>query len=245
MTGQLRSELLKQRSTPTTILLVVTMTGLVALAIAMHVLTPAAESIATREYQLRVFEAGTNIGMLFAALLGAIAITAELRYGTIRPTFLVTPRRWPVVAAKLMVSAAAGFLLGLLAEGIMAAAATAAFTARDIAIQLDTGDYVQILGGGMVAAALWATIGVGVGALVRNQIGAVIGLCAWVLVVENLLLGFVPRLGAYTPSAAGLSLTGQTEGHLLSPAAAAILLVAYAIALSAVGLMATVRRDVA
>ena len=245
MTGHLRAELLKQRSTPTTAILVLAMAGLVGLAIAMHVVVPAADSISTREYQMKVFVAGTNIGMLFAAILGAIAITAELRYGTIRPTFLVTPRRWPVVTAKVVVSAAAGLLLGLIAEGLMAGAATAAFSARGIAIQLEAGDYLQVLGGGMAAAALWAMIGVGVGALVRSQVGAVVGLCAWVLVIENLLLGFVPRTGAYTPGAAGLSLTGQTGDGLLAPAAAAALLVVYAVVVSAAGWSATVRRDVA
>ena len=145
MIGTLRSELLKQRSTRTTLLLFVTMVALVALVVAMHVLAPSAATLATRSMQLRVFQVGSGIGMLFAGLVGAISITAELRYGTIRPTFLVSPRRGPVIAAKLVVGLLTGIIFGLLSQGIMAAAATAAFSARGVVNTLGTGDYVQIL----------------------------------------------------------------------------------------------------
>ncbi|MCL4368816.1 MAG: ABC transporter permease [Actinobacteria bacterium] len=245
MIGQLRAELLKQRSTQTTLLLLVAMVGLVVLAVAMHVLVPAAATLSTRAEQLNVFAVGTSIGMLFASLVGAIAITAELRYGTIRPTFLATPRRGPVVAAKLMVSALAGIVFGFFGEGLMAGAVTAAFSARGIVNQLGTGDYLQLLAGGMVAAALWAMIGVGVGALVRSQEAALIGLCAWMLMVENLLIGFVPRTGRFMPGAAGLAIAGQTGRQLLAPAVGALLLVLYALAISAAGWVMTLRRDIA
>src|SRR6266496_3290048 len=99
MSGQLRAELLKQRSTQTTLFLFLAMFGLVALASALHVLAPSPSILASRRHQLEVFEVGTRAGMLFAGLVGAMAITTEIRYGTIRPTFLVTPRRSPVIVA--------------------------------------------------------------------------------------------------------------------------------------------------
>jgi ABC-2 type transport system permease protein len=177
--GPFRAELLKQRSTQTMIALFSAMFGLVALAIALHVLTPAVSELATRADQLSTFEAGTRIGMLFAGLSGALAITAEYRYGTIRPTFLVTPTRWPVIVAKLAVSGSVGLVFGLVAGGLMAGAAGAGLAARGIDIQLTSDDYVRLLVGGMAAAALWAIVGLGVGAVVRNQIATVVGLCTW------------------------------------------------------------------
>jgi ABC-2 type transport system permease protein len=245
MIGQLRAELLKQRSTSTTLLLFAAMIGLVALAIAMHVLVPPVASVSARGAQMQVFEAGTSIGMLFAGLVGAMAITAELRYGTIRPTFLVTPRRGPVVAAKLITSALLGILFGLFAEGLMAGAATAAFSARGITDQLAAGDYLQLLAGGMAAAALWAIIGVGIGALARSQVGALVGLCAWALMVENLLMGFVPRVGRFMPGAAGEAIAGQSGHHLLAPALGTLLLAAYALVFAVAGWVAVDRRDIA
>jgi hypothetical protein len=108
------------------------MVGLVALAVALHVLALGKAHLSTNAHQLEVFQVGTRAGMIFAGLAGALAITAEIRYGTIRPTFLVTPRRGPVIAAKLLVGALVGVIFGLLAEGLMATAATIAFSARGI-----------------------------------------------------------------------------------------------------------------
>src|SRR6266496_2604209 len=243
MSGQLRAELLKQRSTRTTLFLFLAMFGLVALASALHVLAPSPADLASRGHQLEVFEVGTRVGMLFAALAGALAITAEIRYGTIQPTFLVTPRRGPVLAAKLAVATLVGIAFGLLAEGLMAGATTVALSARGIDVQLTSGDYLQLLGGGTAAAALWAAIGLGVGALIRNQVATLVGLCAWMLLVENLLLPFVPGAGRFTPGAAGLALAGSIADKLLTPAPAALALALYAVA-AAAGWVGTLRRDI-
>ena len=243
MIGLLRAELLKQRSTPTTLLLFLAMFGLVAFAVAIHALALGADQLSTRSHQLEVFQVGTRAGMLFAGLMGVIAFTAELRYGTIRPTFLVTPRRGPVIAAKLAVSGLAGLLFGLLAEGLMLVAATVAFAARGIENQLTGADYLQLLLGGGAAAALWAAIGLGVGALVRNQAGAIVGLCVWILLVESTSDGFVPGAARLMPGGVGLSLAGNVDK--LSVAVATLLLVLYAAAASAAGWLATLRRDIA
>ena len=245
MNGALRAELLKQRSTQTVLALLLAMVGLVGFAIALHVVTPDASELASRSDQLPSFEVGTRVGMLFAALAGALAITAEFRYGTIRPTFLVTPRRTPVIAAKLAVSALTGLVFGLIAEALMAGAVSVALAARGIDNQLTSGDYIRLLGGGMAAAALWATIGVGVGALVRNQVSALVGLCAWLLLVEHLIPSDAAR---YTPGNAGLALAIEASHTQLAPsvstlAVGALALPLYAAAVSAAGWRATLRRD--
>jgi hypothetical protein len=245
MIGPLRAELLKQRSTQTVFALLAGMFGLVGLAIALHVLTPAASALATRSDQLPSFEVGTRVGMLFAALVGALAITAEFRYGTIRPTFLVTPRRGPIIAAKIIVGALSGLVFGLVAEGLMAGAVSVALAARGIPNQLTSSDYLRLLTGGMAAAALWATIGVGVGAFIRNQVGTLVGLCAWLLLIEHLIPSDVAR---YTPGNAGLALAIQAAHTQLAPsvstlAVGALALPLYAAAATAAGWYTTLHRD--
>src|SRR5262249_32745417 len=183
-------ELVKQGSTQTTLFLFLAMFGLVALAVTMHAVALGANDLSTRAHQLDVFQVGSRAGMLFAGLAGAITITAEIRYGTIRPTFLVSPRRGLVIAAKLSVSALVGVVFGLLAEGLMAGDAAVAFAIRGIPNQLTGADYAQLLAGGAAAAALWAVGGVGIGALVRNQVGALVGLCAWMFIVESISSSF-------------------------------------------------------
>jgi hypothetical protein len=241
--GQLRSELLKQRSTETTLYLFLAMFGLVALAVTMHVLALGADDLSTRTHQLEVFQVGSRAGMLFAGLAGAIAITAELRYGTIRPTLLVTPRRSPVLAAKVAIATLVGIAFGLIAEGLMVADASVGFAARGIDNQLTGGDYLQLLTGGAAAAAFWAAAGVGVGALVRNQVGALVGLCAWMFLVETTSESFVPGFARFLPGSAGNALAGNSDK--LSAAVAALLLLLYASAVAAAGWRSTLRRDIA
>jgi hypothetical protein len=190
-----------------------------------------------------VFQVGTKVGMLFAALSGAMAVTAEIRYGTIRPTFLVTPRRSPVIAAKLCVSALAGLIFGLLAEGLMAGAAAVGFAARGIPLELTGGDFARLVLGGGAAATAWAIVGLGIGAVLREQVPALIGLVAWILLVETLLVGFLPHPSRLLPGVAGSELAGNTSD--LAAGYAAILLVLYAAAAASVGWVATLRRDVA
>ena len=248
MTAQIRSELLKQRTTRTTRLLVFWLIGLVLLVVLLHVFSFSAGTLSRHENQLKVLGLGTTIGALFAALLGAMSITAEIRHGTIRPTFLATPRRTLVIAAKVTTSALAGIGLGLLAAALTAGTETAALAARGIDIQLDSGDYLQVLAGGALAAALFGAIGVGVGAVVRNQVPAVVGICVWLLFLEPLLLGDIPALGKFGPEASAGAIAGaiqtQIGSDLLAPGLGAVVLVAYAAAASCVGAIATEKRDV-
>lgn len=248
MRALLLAELLKQRSTRTALGLFAAMLGLVLLAVLLHGFGLPAEDLGSTHVQLMVLGRGEFLGVLFAALLGAMSITAEIRHGTIRSTFLVTPRRARVVAAKVSVSILIGTGFGLVAGAAAAAAGTAALRARGIDVQLDQGDYVLLVVGSAGAAALWAAIGVGVGALVRNQVPTLIGICAWLLFVEGLLAGDVAGglgdVGRLLPGAAAAAISGQDPGTLLAPAVGLLLLALYAAAAALAGSLALSRRDV-
>jgi ABC-2 type transport system permease protein len=247
MSAELRAELFKQRTTRTNLGLVAAMLALVLAAVLMHGLLLPAEDLAGDDDQLQVvFGWGEVMGALFAALLGAMTFTAEFRHGTIRPTLLVTPRRGRVVAAKLLAGLLIGAAFGLLAAGASAGAASAALAARGIDIQVQASDYAVLVLGTAGAGALWAAIGVGVGAAIRNQVPVLVGICAWLLFVETVLVGdanLVGDLGRFTPGALGNAASGQEP--LLAPGLALILLALYATAAVAAGWLATTRRDVA
>jgi ABC-2 type transport system permease protein len=243
------SELLKQRTTRASLILLVWMVALILLVVLLHVLSLSTSHLSTVDGQLKVVGWGTGIGALFASLLGAMSITAEIRHGTIRPTFLATPRRERVLAAKLAAGALIGVAVGLLAEGLTAAIEAAGLAARGIHIHLTAGDYVQLLAGGATAAALFAAIGLGIGAIVRQQVGAVVGLCVWLLLIETTLIGNVPSAGKFAPGAAAGAIAGaiqtQSASKLVAPGAAVVLLAAYAAVAAAAGVVLTNRRDVA
>jgi ABC-2 type transport system permease protein len=247
--AQLRSELLKQRTTRTGLGVFAAMLGLVTLAILLHGLGLPADRLRSETDQITVlFGRGELLGVLFAALLGALSMTAEIRHGTIRPTFLITPRRGRVVAAKVAVSMAIGAGFGLAACALALAVGATALGARGIDIRSDGGDYALLVAGGAAAAALWAAIGVGLGAIVRNQVPTVIAICAWLLFVEGLLVGDVTGLGdvaRFAPGAAAAAITGQDPAALLAPGIGLVVLGAYAVAAALAGARATTHRDVA
>jgi ABC-2 type transport system permease protein len=246
--AQLRSELLKQRSTPTGLGLFAAMIGLVLLAVLLHGLGLPVKSTDDASEQLMILGRGEFLASLFGALLGALSITAEIRHGTIRPTFLVTPSRGRVIAAKVLASTAIGAGFGLVAGALAAGVGTAALRARGVEVQLDTGDYGLLVAGSMAAAALLAAIGVGVGAIVRNQVPTVVGLCAWLLFVEGLLVGDVTGLGdigRFAPGGAAAAISGQDPDTLLAPGIGLVVLTLYAAGAAVVGSLATTRRDVA
>jgi len=244
----LRAELLKQRSTRTGLGLFATMLGLVLLAVLLHGFGLPAEDLGRPHVELMVLGRGEFLAALFAALLGAMSVTAEFRHGTIRATFLITPRRGRVVAAKVVVSTLVGTGFGLAAGAVATVAGTAALRARGIDLLLDRGDYVLLVVGAAGAAALWAAIGVGVGAIARNQVPTLIGICAWLLFVEGLLAGDVAEnlgdIGRLLPGAAAAALSGQDPGTLLAPAVGLVLLAVYAVVAALVGALAISRRDV-
>jgi ABC-2 type transport system permease protein len=245
--AQLRSELYKLRSTWTAAGLAAAMLALILLAVLMHASEGSATSLATLSRQRGIMiGVGENIGALFAALAGALSITGEIRHGTILPTLLVTPRRGRVVAAKTITAAATGLVFGLLATGTAAGAASLALASRGLAIRIGGGDYALLLAGGAAAGALWAVIGLGAGAVVRSQVPTVVGLLAWVLFVENVVLGEVPSIAKFAPGALGQGLAGSDAvGVLSTPALAAALLALWAAAAALAGHAATTRRDFA
>jgi ABC-2 type transport system permease protein len=248
VTAQLRSELLKQRTTRTNLALLAWMAGLVVLVVALHVLSFGVDDLSRDGNQMKILGLGTLIGALFAALMGAMSITGEFRTGTIRPTFLVAPRRTRVIAAKVVASMLAGLGVGLAAAALTAGVATAGLAARGIHIELGGGDFAQLLAGGALAAALFAAIGVGVGAVVRNQVAAVVGLCVWLLFLEPLLLGDVPSVAKYAPEASAGAIAGAIQSQiadaLVAPALGVALLVAYAGLAALAGSLLIARRDV-
>jgi len=245
MIAQLRSELLKQRSTSTALGLLVALLGLVALAVLLHGVGLSSADLAERDNQLMVFGRGEFLGALFAALLGAMSITSEIRHGTIRPTLLVCPRRRRVVAAKAGVGVLLGAGFGLAASALAAGVGAVTLRGRGIDVQLDGGDYALLVAGGTAAAALWAAIGVGIGAIVREQVPTLVGIAAWLLFVEGLFGGNLADVSRFAPGTLGMAVSGQEPDTLLAPGISFVLLALYAAAAGFAGALATDRRDIA
>jgi ABC-2 type transport system permease protein len=243
MTDQLLSELRKMRSTRTNLGLLGGMVALVVVFLLTIGLTGTSGDLADHDHQHRVFSVATQAA-LFAALIGVMAITSEFRHGTIRPTFVVTPHRGRVVAAKVISSLLMGLLFGALAVGLAFGIGYAVFAARGAHLVLDRNDVLLLVLGTIAVTALWSALGVGLGAVVKNQVFAVIALLVWTGLVNPILDGALPGVGRYTPIAASASLTADPASYLLSPLGGGLLLIAYAAVFVAAGGMLVARRDV-
>lgn len=243
MIAQIRAELLKIRSTRTTIGLILGMIALILLFTLLNGLLTHASELASKGNQRSFLSLGSLAG-LFSALAGALLVTSEYRYGTIRPTVLFNPARSRVLSAKVIAGALAGVAFGVIGEAIGWAIGYAILDGRGITVALDSSDIVLLTLGGLAGVALWGAIGAGLGAIIHNQVGAVITLLAWGFVVDTLLFGLAPSVGRFMPTRAADAMMGLKVGHLLSPAAGAVVLIAWAAALAATGIALTARRDI-
>ncbi len=243
MISQIRAELLKIRSTRTTIGLILGMISLILLFTLLTGLLTHPPALMGKENQRQLLNIGSLAGV-FSALAGVLLVTSEYRYGTIRPTILFNPARSQVLTAKIVAGMLAGIVFGVIGEGIGWAIGLVILDGRGITIALNTSDVLLLGLGGLAGVALWGAIGTALGTIIRNQVGAVITLLAWGFVVDNLLFGLVPSVGRYTPTRASDALTGLTTQHLISPAAGAIILIAWAVLLGVVGIGLTGRRDI-
>jgi ABC-2 type transport system permease protein len=240
---QIRAELLKIRTTRTTIALILGMMALILLITLLTGLLTHPSGLASREDQRELLSTSSLAGV-FAALAGVLLVTSEYRFGTIRPTILFNPVRSHVLAAKVAAGALAGIAFGVVGEAIGWAVGYAVLDGRGTTVVLGSGDVLLLTLGGLAGAALWGAIGASLGAIIHNQVGGVITLLAWGLVIDNLLFGLVPSVGRFTPTRASDALMGLRVDHLVSPGAGAITLIAWASALGILGIALSVRQDI-
>lgn len=192
-----------------------------------------------------VFGLAGNASIL-SLVLGIIGTTQEYRHRTATPTFLASPHRGRVVAAKLGAYLVAGIPFALVACVVDVVVVLLYAGGRGAAPSLDA-DALQVLAGAAVSVVLYTVIGVGLGALLRNQVGAIVGALVYLFVIENIIggIGAISGIYKWLPGGASAALTATTEGpDLLNQWQGGVLLVAYALVFSIVGTLLAVRRDV-
>jgi ABC-2 type transport system permease protein len=246
MTRLIGAEMFKLRTTRTFYGLVGGALGLVLLIVVLATATSGKGDVTLRD-AIGI----SGFAQVFALLLGIIAVTSEFRHGTITPSLLLVPDRVKLMLAKLGASLSTGFVLGLAATGIAALLGSLILDARGVASVLTGSDVTKMIAGGTAAAGLYAALGVGVGALVRNQVGAIVGSLVYLFVLENLLTIAKPLrdpVAKYGFAGLANGLTGTadpTANHPpLGQVGAGLLLAGYCAVVLIAGIVLLERRDV-
>jgi ABC-2 type transport system permease protein len=188
------------------------------------------------------------LAALFMLIFGIFAVAGEYRHGTVTDTFLSTPARDRVVAAKLAVYGSVGALAGLVSSAVAVAVTAAWWSAKGGSFHLSATGSWRTLGGGVAVNIGFAAIGVGVGALLRNLAVAIAAALAWIALVEGIagqLIG--AGLARWLPFSASqalgrANLTGASG--FLPQWGGGLVLAGYAIAFAAAAMVTTLRRDV-
>jgi ABC-2 type transport system permease protein len=245
--GLIRAETLKLRSTRT--FWILTLGALTLIAVAVTIMS-AASHFTPGDAPARQALALAGPAQTLALLLGVLAVTTEFRHGTITPALLITPTRTPLLGAKLITLIASGLVLGLLTFGAAAAIALPILSARHIASQVDSGSVAAVITGGAITTALSAAVGVGIGAAVRNQVGAIVAALGVLYVLEPLLsvmpgaASTVQRFGFGGLASGASGTTGfPSSAHLLGQTQATLVLGSYALIVAIAGSILFARRD--
>ena len=212
------------------------------------------------ELHLIVYSVASTVGYVFPVLLGALATTSEFRHQTLTPTFLASPRRGGVLTAKLIVMAivGAGFGAVSLLASIGLGAPILAATGNDAALGAE--DTWLLVGRLLLAMALWAVIGVGLGVLIPSQVAAIVVVLAFTQFVEPILRAaasvwdWTAEVGQFLPGAASDALVGSsiftslaagpTAARMLDWWQGGLVLLGIAVVAAAVGYLTSWRSDV-
>jgi ABC-2 type transport system permease protein len=199
-----------------------------------------------------VFDLFTASGTAYVVVfvLGVLGVTTEYRYQTITPTVLATPSRWALVSAKMIVYALLGAVFALVCVIVQVAIALPWLSAKNIDITSES-HLPRALFGVFLVVALFGIIGLGIGALLRNQIVAVSVGVIFLVVLENIVPA-IPVIKYAYPFLPGGAVNGIfTVGDdtingvsLLSFGGGVVVLLLWAIIPAILGAMFTLTRDI-
>ncbi|HYA44186.1 MAG TPA: hypothetical protein VED59_01160 [Acidimicrobiales bacterium] len=249
----IRSEWTKMRtlrSTPITVavaaLLVIGLSALISFAVAQNHAKAGAEALA---HPMHIIQSGWELGLLAFMVLGVMVISNEYSSGLISSTFMATPKRARVLAAKVVVFTLVIFLVAEIMSFANFFASHAVIAAYPFPNPWITDNDVlrSVIGWGIVAA-LGGLLGLSAGTLLRHTAGAIASCVGFIFILPG-VLSALPNswsnpIEEYWPTNAGVRVTELTQGaHTLTAWWGAGDLAAFVIVVLAAAGILLVKRD--
>jgi ABC-2 type transport system permease protein len=244
VTRLIHAELLKLATTRIVLWLGLLLLGLITLIVSVTAGNNSADELAIVAHQ-RDLVAPAAVSALVALILGIVVSAGEYAHGTVSQTFLVAPVRSRVIAAKVVVAALAGLGLALFAEVSAYALAALWLAGKSVPSHLASHDTVLLFGGTLLAGAIAAAIGVGLGAVLRRQTAAIVLSLVWLLIGEPLLA--IGGAQPYSPGHAIVAVAvnaGRSSVELLHFWPGTLLALVYVALLALLGTWLVERSDV-
>ncbi len=207
-----------------------------------------------------IYSIASSVGYVFPVLFGTLATTTEFRHQTLTPTFLAEPRRGRVLAAKLFSLAIMGAIYGVAALVASVGLGASILAATGHQTQLGHTDTWALIARVVLAMAIWAVIGVGLGALIPSQVAAIVIVLAFTQFIEPILRlvasfwEWTAGIGQYLPGAASDALVGSSIFTSLGAATAetqsldwwqgGLVLLSLAVVAAGIGYFTSWRNDV-
>jgi len=193
-----------------------------------------------------------EVGFVIPLVMGITMISGEFRHQTITPTLLATPRRSRVLVAKGVVAAGIGLVLGLLMTAVTVGLGGLLIAVKHHPVLLGSHGIPRLLVVMVAGLGVWGVFGLGFGALLKNQVAAIVTALALMLIVDNLLAAGLRQihlgwLAAILPSSASSAIvqpSTTSASNLLPWWGGGLALLGWGIGTAALGSLLTLRRDV-
>lgn len=238
-----RAELVKVRTTRVAPAII---GGLLLLVIGILVLVLSSVSeddLAGEDGVRTILPLAGSLLYVFTLALGVIGMAGEYRHGMIGHSLLAAPHRWQVVAAKVLVYFLIGLVTALVATSLSFAIAAPWMESKDAGYSFENILPREIFIGSLVAGGLFAVIGVGLGALLKDQVLALFVGIGWSLLVDSLVTSLVPDVGKFLPGAAVSAMVHDDNPDLLDWEVGMVVLLGWAALFVVVGTVLARRRD--
>ncbi|MDR2567321.1 MAG: hypothetical protein LBC97_14905 [Bifidobacteriaceae bacterium] len=204
-----------------------------------------------------IYSMAGSFAYAFPLLIGALSVTQEYRHKTITPTFLADPRRYVVLGAKMIASLPMGFLYGLVCVAATALPAALVLELMGGDAGLGQASTWSFLGRALIDFTLWASVGVGLGSLITNQVALIVVVLAETQALEPILRTLPPMINQdwawtrFLPGSVGDAIQGTSLYEVMGTSTGAlpwgwavVVMVGWAVVLAGVGYAAQFRRDV-
>ena len=203
----------------------------------------------------QAFTGLTAFGLIVIIIQACMMVTSEYGNGSVKTTMLGTPSRWPVPVAKFSVYGVIAAVLALVSQVLSLLTMRWMLSMRVEDKQLldplsFSADGVwREIGMNVVYCVLVVLMTIGVGYLIRHTAGAISLMVMWILIVEGILIGFIPWVKDWLPpympfknmdaAVSGTDIADAPWGH----AGSLIYFIAWAVVIFVAGVIVLRKRD--